>query len=40
VNYISSLGNDEDLNDEMFTKKLTMLLALTSAARAQEVCFL
>jgi len=40
VNYISSLGNNEDLNDEMFTKKLTMLLALSSAARAHEVCFL
>lgn len=40
VNYLCHLGKNEDLNDEMLTKKLTMLLAVTSAARAHEICFL
>lgn len=40
VTYISSLDNNEDLDDQALTKNLTMLLALASTARAHEICYL
>jgi len=39
VNYLGSL-DIASLTDKMLTLKLTMLLAITSAARAHEICLL
>ena len=40
VKYLDSLGHNDSLNDKLLTLKLTMLLALTSSARAHEICLL
>jgi len=39
ISYLTKLGIS-DLSDRLLTLKLTMLLALTSAARAHEICFM
>jgi len=39
ISYLTKLGIS-DLSDRLLTLKLTMLLELTSAARAHEICFL
>jgi len=40
VTYLQSLGSDSTLDDKTLTMKLTTLMALTSAARAHEICSL
>jgi len=40
VRFLSNLGKNTDLDISTLSKKLTMLIALTSAARAHEICFL
>ena len=40
LTFLSTLNSEEGLSDKILTLKLTMLLALTAAARASEVCYL
>lgn len=40
LKYLASLPPDTSINDKLLTYKLVMLMALTSASRASEICHL